>query len=115
MQYFTVKEPTLLIYVTKYLDHWGGAKPSIESGWRIDRERAQHRLILARDNDRVIGAYRSIDGSWVRKTTGWKEGRWFFRVEHADDVWDDYVGKLVLPGLVSRFNRPMLRYLDPQD
>ena len=33
MQYFTVGEPLILIYITKYNEYWGGAKPSIESGW----------------------------------------------------------------------------------
>ena len=40
MQYFTVGEPLILIYITKYNKEWGGPKPSVESGWKISRERA---------------------------------------------------------------------------
>ena len=115
MQYFTIGEPLIMIYITKYNEYWGGAKASIESGWKISRERAQgYSLILARNNDEVVAAYRPVEGSWKRGDATWKADRWFFEVERADDVWSDYVGKLVPPGLISRYNRPVIRYVDPE-
>ena len=115
MQYFTVGEPLILIYITKYNKDWGGPKPSVESGWKISRERAQkYLLILARDNDKIVGAYRPVEGSWRRGDATWKPDRWFFKVERANNVWSDYVGKLVPPGLIGRYNRPVIRYVDPE-
>ena len=114
MEYFAINEPLVIFYVTKYDSHWGGPQPSIESGWKISRDRAErHPLFLARDDDRVVGAYRPIPGTWRRGGGDWKPDRWFFDVRLADDVWDDYVGKLVPPGLIGPSNRPVIRYAAP--
>ena len=76
MEYFTVSEPLIMVYVMKTVEEWGiqGSVPAspgycgewaVESGWRLNRKRAQHRrLILARDRDMIVGAYRPVDGSW---------------------------------------------------
>ena len=113
MQYFTVKEPLVIFYITKYDSHWGGPLPSIESGWKINRERAEkHPLFLARDNDKVVGAYRPLANSW-RRGESWESDRWFFRVRPATDVWDEYVGKHIPNGLIGPFNRPVIRYAEP--
>ena len=64
MEYFTASEPLIMVYVTKTVEEWG-IQGSVESGWRLNRKRAQRRrLILARDRDRIVGAYRPVDGSW---------------------------------------------------
>ena len=64
MEYFTVSEPLIMVYVMKTVEEWG-IQGSVESGWRLNRKRAQHRrLILARDRDMIVGAYRPVDGSW---------------------------------------------------
>ena len=55
MEYFTVSEPLIMVYVMKTVEEWG-IQGSVESGWRLNRKRAQRRrLILARDRDRIIG------------------------------------------------------------
>ena len=111
MTHFTVGEPLILLYISKTVDDWG-IKCSVESGWRMNPARAQrYRLMLARDGNKVVGAFRPVPGTWKEID---EPGRWYFRVEPADDVWDSYVGKLVPAGVIGRSNRPVVRYLDEQ-
>ena len=115
MDYFTIGEPLVMFSVARSLDHWGDPVPSLESGWRVNRHRVEDILMLARDGDIIIGAYRAAQGSWQRGTLAegtW--GRWLWRVEEARDVWDDYVGKRVPPGLVGPSNRPVIKYAEPE-
>ena len=109
MTQFTVGEPLILLYVTKTMDEWG-ILDSVQSGWKMDAKRAQqYRLMLARDDDKIVGAYRPIPDSWYEDDGD--PGRWFFDVDRADDVWADYVGKFIPPGVINRSNRPVVRYL----
>ena len=48
-------EPLAMFLVSTSPGRWGRPTPSIERGWRIDGERARHRLTLARLDDRIIG------------------------------------------------------------
>ena len=109
MPEFTVSEPLILLDITKTMDEWG-CQTSVESGWKVNAVRAQKiGLVLARVREAVVGAYRPVPGTWYEATDD--PGRWFFRVEPADDVWADYVGKRVPAGRISRYNRPAVRYL----
>ena len=114
MEYFTIGEPLIMVYITKTIEEWG-IQRSVESGWRLNRERAQRRrLILARDGDRIVGAYRPGDGSW-RAEENEPPGRWLFGVERAADVWDAYVRKLVPHEILAIAPRSVVRYLPAGD
>ena len=114
MEYFTVSEPLIMVYVMKTVEEWS-IQGSVESGWRLNRKRAQRRrLILARDRDMIVGAYRPVDGSW-REEEHEPPGRWLFHVQRADDVWDDYVGKLVPHEILKTAPRSVVRYLPARD
>ena len=109
MQYFQVNERLIVLDITQTKDEWG-CKASVESGWRMNVDRAQKcRLMLARAGEVVVGAYRPIIGSWHRAE--YDPSRWVFEVERADDVWNHYVGKTVPPGTLNKSNRPAVRYL----
>ena len=63
MEYFTVSEPLIMVYVMKTVEEWG-IQGSVERGWRLNRKRAQRRrLILARDRDMIVGGIPT--GRWL--------------------------------------------------
>lgn len=115
MEYFRIQEPLVMFYITKTEAEWGGPQGSVESGWRINRNKAErHGLYLARDNDIITGAYCPLPDSWEPQLQeDGQKGRRVFRVTPALDLWDDYVGKLDPPGLNSSSNRPVVRYATP--
>ena len=81
----------------------------VEGARRMDASGAWwYDLLLARDDDIIVGAYRPTRDGW-HKLAGacW----WFFPVEPANDVWDDYVGKLLPPGVVNSSDLPVVEYL----
>ena len=109
IQHFHVNEPLIVLDITKTREEWG-CQESVESGWKMNVHRAQKcALMLARVGDEVVGAYRPVAGSWYEAQDD--PGRWLFRVERANDVWDHYVGKRVPPGTLNESNRPAVRYL----
>ena len=64
MTQFTVREPLILLYISKTVDDWG-IKDSVESVWKMNPVRAQrYGLMLARDGNKVIGAFRPVPGTW---------------------------------------------------
>jgi uncharacterized protein len=113
-----VKEPLILICVSRSLGERSDPYEAVRGTWRMARNEAEKRaLVLAYDGVLVIGAYRPQ--KWLAATRKnfpfIKEdclNRIGFEGIPADDVWSDYVGKRVPPrrrGSIGPF-----RYLEPQ-
>ena len=92
MQQFAVKEPLILFHVDTAIAEGRDTQNAVEGWWRIDPKRtSRYNLVLAKESNVIIGAYRPIPGSWRQRG----DGRWGFKSERADGVWDEYVGKAV--------------------
>lgn len=91
-QTLVAHEPLILFHVDVAIAEGRDEKNAVEGWWRIDPERAsRYHLVLAKKSNVVIGAYRPVAGSWCRRA----DGRWGFSSERAEDVWPEYVGKVV--------------------
>ena len=110
--YFAVTEPLIMFYVSRAI---GGDRPdpdeAVRQAWRINVEKARtYNLILARDDDKIIAAYRPTE--WFRYPDG--RERWAFNGKPAEpDVWKLYVGKHVHPDYLT--GRSPFRYCEPED
>jgi hypothetical protein len=111
-EYFVAKEPLIMFYVSRAL---GGDRPdpyeAVRRAWRINVDKArEYNLILARDHDKIIGAYRPTE--WRKYQDG--RGRWAFVGKPAEsEVWNLYVGKRVHPNYLT--GRSPFRYCEPED
>jgi hypothetical protein len=113
-----VKEPLILICVSRSLDAGRDPYDAVRAVWKMSRSEAEKRgLVLAYDGVLVVGAYRPQ--KWLVGTksnfpflTKDAPDRIGFEGVPAHDVWTDYVGKRVPPrrkGAIGPF-----RYLDPE-
>ncbi len=92
MQTLAVKEPLILFHVDKAIEEGRDKQNAVEGWWRVNPQRAsRYNLVLAKESNVIIGAYRPIPDSWCQRG----DSRWGFKSERADDVWDEYVGKSV--------------------
>ena len=107
MNRFEVNEPLILFRVGKALAEGRSEQDAVRGWWKIDATKAsQYHLVLGKSSNRIVGAFRPIPGSWHRRI----DGRWGFECVPAEDVWDDYVGKVVPDGYR---NRAPFQYLAP--
>ncbi len=103
---FEIKEPLIMFHVDKAIAEGRDKKNAVEGWWRVNPIKAsRYDLVLAKNSNVIIGAYRPIPGSWCQR----EDGRWGFDSEPADDVWSEYVGKLV-PDAYRGLQNP-IRYL----
>ena len=88
MDCFRAGEPLAMFLVSPSPGRWGRPAPSIERRWRVDGQRARHRLTLARLDDRIIGVSGYVPGSWTRGLPGEvDDDRWYLKAEDSADVW----------------------------
>ncbi len=101
-----------MFYVSRAL---GSDRPdpyeTVRRAWRINVDKArEYNLILARDHDKIIGAYRPTE--WRKYQDG--RDRWAFVGKPAEsEVWNLYVGKRVHPNYLT--GRSPFRYCEPED
>ena len=109
---FEVKEPLILIFIGRSIGkdltqvHPPDVYAAVHGRWKIDLsdyEQTRYRLVLARNTDRILGAFRPRE--W-RKPAG---SRMYFFGEPAElSVQLDYVGKR-MPNRF-RVQRPAVRW-----
>ena len=118
---FQVKEDLMLISIGVYYYRRNNPYDAVRYVWNVNRSRAeQHKLVLARLQGLVVGAYRPTkwlpgtrenfpDLAYRYEDFGESPDRLGFEGAPADDVWHDYVGKRV----PKRFPRTQnaIRYL----
>lgn len=90
--FFTANNPLILFHVAKALFEGRTVDDAVKRCWKIDKSRAsKYSLVVAKDSNHLVGVFRIVPGSW--RPCG--NGRWEFECLRADDLWDEYVGKLV--------------------
>ena len=123
---FTVREPLMLIYIGRHLDHYGDPYETVRCAWKVNVERARrYHLVLAHANGLVVGAYRPskwlagtrqnfpgrLDDDSISQETG-RPTRWGFNGEPAErDAWSIYVGKRIPEQYRAKQNP--VQYCDP--
>ena len=116
-QYFEVEEPLILINIQRSLAAGLDEYEGVRRAWLVDANRVRnkdgsYKLVLARDQNRVVGAYRPTN--WYRDPL--EPDRKAFDGHPAEQsVWTQYVGKLVPERFVRIGARNPIRYLNPGD
>ena len=108
---FVITEPLIVFYVGRSIANGRlDVYEAVRRAWRINVTKARkYDLVLARNSDRIIGAYRPTE--WFQYSDG--RGRWAFVGKRAEpDVWSRYVGKRV--PYEYRTQNP-IRYCDVED
>ena len=109
---FSIGEPLIMFYVTNALnDDRPDIYEAVRGWWKIDPEKAKnYKLVLARDKERIVGAFRPRQ--WRQSQD--RAGRWEFDGVTAElPVQIRYVGKRVPAQYLG--GRSPFRYLEPED
>ena len=111
---FTVGEPLVMFFVGNSIVNRGDVYAAVRECWQMadpDKRRPAFNLVLARSNDRILGAFRP--GRWTPCTRDDGNKGWGFVGEHAEpSIQEHYVGKRV----PDRFRtQNPVRYLNPGD
>ena len=114
---FTVSEPLLLIYISNELKNGLDVYDAVRRAWKIDLNRVQnpdgtYKLILARDGNKVVGAYRPQRWFVDRQRPDRKA---FSGLPAEQSTWRQYVGKLTPSRFLPRGSQNPVRYFDPGD
>ena len=107
---FVVRERLIMFFIGQTINgNWPDVYASVRGWWQVDVNRAKdYGLVLARDSDQVLGAFRPTE--WYRRHS---DGLWGFDGEPAELlVWKTYVGKRV-PNKYR--TQAIFQYLDPED
>ena len=113
--YFVVGEPLILINIQRSLAEGLDEYEGVRRAWWVDFSRVRnkdgsYKLVLARDRNRVVGAYRPTD--WYRDQL--RPNRKAFDGLPADQsTWAQYVGKLVPERFLPLGARNPVRHLYP--
>ena len=112
-----IAEPLIIISIGEsYQEGQSDAETyeHVRKWWRIDPHRAgRYRLVLARYEDEIVGAYRPI--VWVPDDS-FSPVRYGFIGESAEFyAWRFYVGQRVPERFMPRGAQNPVRYLEPGD
>ena len=113
---FTVGEPLILIYISNELAKGKDVYEAVHRAWIVSLDSVKNRdgsykLVLARDKNKVVGAYRPK--RW--RTDCELSDRKAFDGTAAEDVWSQYVGKLVPARFLRKGAQSPVRYFKPGD
>lgn len=116
---FEVREPLLLISIAQTARAWADPYEAVRYAWKVGERGRRFELVLAREGDRVVGAYRPYE--WLPATAEHfpdrrpRERRWGFNGHEAEaDVWDYYVGREI-PERFRRSTGNPIKYCQPGD
>ena len=114
---FEIEEPLILIYISKELAAGKDVYEAVHRAWKISLNRVKNRdgsykLVLARDKNRVVGAYRPELWRTDRERLDRKA---FDGSPAKQPVWSHYVGKIVPARLTPKGSRYPIRYFKPGD
>ena len=114
---FRIGEPLILIYISRELANGKDVYEAIHRAWKIsfasvENQDGSYKLVLARDKDRVVGAYRPSRWRIDREIPDRKA---FDGSPAEQSTWSQYVGKTVPARFLPKGSQNPIRYLKPGD